>query len=214
MSAILFYTKQGYEVFYPLTEATRVDLIVIKNSVQVRVQCKTSTSKRPSGSYEVGLATGGGNQSWNKKKKTISKDEVDEVFIWCDDDSIWIVPAEDVDGKSSFTAGYCNIKYHVQGPKPLEYKTPQPQAGIKGQRAAPKSTKCEVCQGDTGSSDRKYCNDHRPNPVRNLPRSKTKIDWPDDETLRAMLAESNYTKVGLKLGVSDNAIRKRLSRNT
>ena len=212
MTAALYYTKQGYEVFYPLTEATRVDLIVMKGSNLVRVQCKTSTSKQPSGSYQVGLATGGGNQSWNGKKNPISKDEVDEVFIWCGNESIWIVPAEDIDGKSTFTAGYCNVKYHVQGPKPTEYKVPQPQAGAKKAESVRKFSRCEVCQEDTGSSDRKYCDEHRPNPIRNLPESKTKIDWPDDETLKSMLNESNYSQVGLKLGVSDNAIRKRLNR--
>ena len=39
-----------------------------------------------------------------------------------------------------------------------------------------------------------------------------KIEWPDNETLREMLADSNYSALGRKLGVSDNAIRKRLSR--
>lgn len=43
------------------------------------------------------------------------------------------------------------------------------------------------------------------------PRS-TKIDWPDNETLSRMVAESNYVQVGLALGVSDNAVRKRLRR--
>lgn len=39
-----------------------------------------------------------------------------------------------------------------------------------------------------------------------------KIDWPTDVELIAMLAESNYTQVGLKLGVSDNAVRKHLNK--
>lgn len=39
---------------------------------------------------------------------------------------------------------------------------------------------------------------------------KNKINWPDNYTLFAMVEESSYTQVGLKLGVSDNAVRKRL----
>jgi len=41
---------------------------------------------------------------------------------------------------------------------------------------------------------------------------KAKIDWPPDEQLLSMLEKSNYTALGRKLGVSDNAIRKRLKR--
>lgn len=39
---------------------------------------------------------------------------------------------------------------------------------------------------------------------------KTKIDWASNEELLQMLSESNYTQVAKKLGVSDNAIRKRI----
>tara|TARA_Y100000310_G_scaffold206005_1_gene206361 strand:- start:9210 stop:9938 length:729 start_codon:yes stop_codon:yes gene_type:complete len=52
------------------------------------------------------------------------------------------------------------------------------------------ATRCKPCQGTKG------------NP--------TKIDWPDTSILRQMVEASNYTKVGKELGVSDNAIRKRL----
>lgn len=40
--------------------------------------------------------------------------------------------------------------------------------------------------------------------------NKTKILWPSIEELTQLLSESNYTQLGIKLGVSDNAIRKRL----
>jgi len=39
---------------------------------------------------------------------------------------------------------------------------------------------------------------------------QTKIQWPSNEELLKMLSESNYSAVGRKLGVSDNAIRKHL----
>ena len=41
-----------------------------------------------------------------------------------------------------------------------------------------------------------------------------KIDWPDSQTLRQMVEDSNYSAVGRKLGVSDNAVRKRLKKHT
>lgn len=40
--------------------------------------------------------------------------------------------------------------------------------------------------------------------------TKTKIKWPDHEELKKMISESNFTNIGKLLGVSDQAIRKRL----
>lgn len=39
----------------------------------------------------------------------------------------------------------------------------------------------------------------------------TKIEWPDNEELQRRVDESNYSAVARELGVSDNAVRKRLS---
>ncbi len=46
-----------------------------------------------------------------------------------------------------------------------------------------------------------------------FPRT-TKIDWPQDEKLLNMLKNNSFVSVGRQLGVSDNAIRKRLKRKT
>lgn len=68
-----------------------------------------------------------------------------------------------------------------------------------GQTVSRKSIRCIKC-------------DHKARKGRNVGR--TKIDWPKDDDLAAMLRTDSYTSVGKKLGVSDNAIRKRvLSRN-
>ncbi len=45
-------------------------------------------------------------------------------------------------------------------------------------------------------------------------KKKEKINWPNTQTLRQMIEDSNYSAVGRKLGVSDNAVRKRLKKNT
>ena len=55
-----------------------------------------------------------------------------------------------------------------------------------------KSTRCKSCQGKT---------------------QDTKINWPTIEQLELMLVESNYTKLGQLLGVSDNAIRQHIKRH-
>lgn len=49
---------------------------------------------------------------------------------------------------------------------------------------------------------------HKPRPYAE------KIEWPDSQTLKQMVEDSNYSAVGRKLGVSDNAVRKRLKKHT
>ena len=42
---------------------------------------------------------------------------------------------------------------------------------------------------------------------------KTKINWPETQQLIEMVKQLSYTKIAQKLGVSDNAIRKRIKRH-
>lgn len=44
-------------------------------------------------------------------------------------------------------------------------------------------------------------------------REKTKIEWPPTQDLYNMVKESSYREVAAKLGVSDNAVRKRILRH-
>jgi hypothetical protein len=62
-----------------------------------------------------------------------------------------------------------------------------------GQNISKKGTSCKSCAG---------INSH-----------PTKINWPSHEELIIALRESNYTQVSKKLGVSDNALRKRLKKS-
>jgi hypothetical protein len=41
-------------------------------------------------------------------------------------------------------------------------------------------------------------------------KRKTKIKWPNTDILQRMVEETSYLAVGKKLGVSDNAVRKRI----
>ena len=76
---------------------------------------------------------------------------------------------------------------------------------------------CEGCGVQLKRRESKVClncyNTRRNEFQDKGPSQKTKIDWPSNEELLAMLKESNYTQVAKKLGVSDNAIRKHLKKN-
>lgn len=84
------------------------------------------------------------------------------------------------------------------------------------------STRCNSCAGNarsTSSTTRSKCVDCKAHISRKATRCKscaashtqdTKINWPSCEKLVRMVKNSNYSAVSRKLGVSDNAIRKRL----
>lgn len=58
-----------------------------------------------------------------------------------------------------------------------------------------RSLRCRACNGRKTLTD-----------------GESKIDWPTKQEVLDMLEKSNYTQVGKKLGVSDNAVRKFLKR--
>lgn len=205
--AIRYYTRLGYEVFHPLTEATRVDLIALKGTEILRIQCKTCVYRvKNRNSYSVNLVTSGGNQSWSREVSRISSEEVDIVFIWCGNDSIWVVPSSVVEGKRKFTAGYINREYHVDGPEPVKpdysFSRNRTSSGEnKTQVQKPNScSECGVLISRGALTCRKHTSYARP----------TKADWPSIDKLIESIKESSYLAVGNSLGVSDNAVRKHL----
>lgn len=188
-AAILYYTKLEYTVSAPLTDAARYDLIVDKYDGKLyRVQCKTSSYVSGPG-FNVQLATSGGNQSWNGKKKYISSEECDLVFVWCTNDSLWEIPVAFVDGKASFKASEHNLQFLIQGETLGTEKIIIEKYCECGAKISKKAVTCRTC----------------------IP-STNKIEWPSKEEILSRLESSNYSKLGRELGVTDNAIRKHLAR--
>lgn len=101
--AIAYYTKNKLVVSVPLTDNARYDLVVERNGVLLRVQCKTSNAVSKSGNYKVQLKTSGGNQSWNKTSKKISSTETDILFAYSFDNKMFEFPVDVVTDKSSIT---------------------------------------------------------------------------------------------------------------
>lgn len=101
--AIAYFTSQEYSIALPLTESQRYDLIVDDGEILYRVEVKSTTCTTPYGSYQVQLATCGGNQSWNKKKKYISSVDCDLVFVYTLAGTRYIFPVEFVKGKGTLT---------------------------------------------------------------------------------------------------------------
>jgi hypothetical protein len=101
--AIAYYTLLGHKVVVPLSDDLRYDLVVDKSGTLVRVQCKTTRHQKPNGTYVVQVATSGGNQSWNKVAKTLSRTETDELFVYSFDGKCYVFGPEVFDGKKNIT---------------------------------------------------------------------------------------------------------------
>lgn len=68
---------------------------------------------------------------------------------------------------------------------------------------------CPICEMsfETKVKTQTYCS------TECVSRSQEKIDWPNHEVLTKMVEDTNFSAVGRQLGVSDNAVRKRLKQH-
>lgn len=72
-----------------------------------------------------------------------------------------------------------------------------------------KKNKCLDCDSEISKSAKrcKTCSNQK------IHGGNTKIDWPDTKWLKTMVEKYSYLAVARRLGVSDNAVRKRIKNN-
>lgn len=103
-NAIKYFTSLGYAVFIPLGEVQRYDLVIDDRTNPLkRVECKTTTFRKKSGSWSVELRTSGGNKSGTGLVKHISEEQVDVIFILCGDGSQYLFPSTVLSGMGTVT---------------------------------------------------------------------------------------------------------------
>lgn len=112
-AAILHYSQQERTVLVPMGDSARYDLAVDIDGSLKRVQCKTTTHRTPHGVPVVGLSTQGGNRSWEGKKKMITPDECDIVFVHVLGGASYEFPVEMVSGKASLNLGTLQEAYRI-----------------------------------------------------------------------------------------------------
>jgi hypothetical protein len=116
LEAARWLARAGFGLWFPFGHSPNADLIAEKDGSLLRVQVKTCTFERR-GRFEVRLATGGGNQSWNRVSKLFSPDRCDYLFVLTGDNRKWFIPAEVVGGRHQILLG---------GPKYSEFKVEDP----------------------------------------------------------------------------------------
>lgn len=105
--AIGWFASKGYTVSIPLTDSQDYDLVVDIDRLS-KVQVKTTSYKKPSGYFEVGLRTLGGNQSWNGVVKHFDPLKIDYLFVVTSEGECFLIPSSKINSKNSITLG---LKY-------------------------------------------------------------------------------------------------------
>lgn len=111
--AIYWYTKNGWNVSKPMSDSTRYDLVIEKNGILKRVECKTTFYEDKYGTPIVSLRTKGGNRSWNLSSKKISPLDTDFVFVSDKGESAYEFPVELVADKSTISLSAKYLHYKV-----------------------------------------------------------------------------------------------------
>ena len=112
--AIYYYTLQGFIVSIPNTDNSFYDLLVDKLDGKIyRVQCKTTFFLDRCGVYKVSLKTSGGNQSWNKVIKRVTKENADLLWVSDKDKNGYEFPPEIFDGRTTINLGKAYQEYKV-----------------------------------------------------------------------------------------------------
>ena len=101
--AIQYYTSKGFVVSRPTNHSPYYDLIVDDGQSLIRVEVKSSNYKSPSGGFQVGLRTGGGNQSGNYEHKRIDQAKTDRVFIVTSDFCMYCYNSSDLQMRNAVT---------------------------------------------------------------------------------------------------------------
>lgn len=104
-AAIALFTSKGQTVSIPLTDSQDYDLIVEVNGKLSKVQAKTCNYKQSNSSYQVTLATYGGNRSGVGKRKLFNSKKVDLLFILCGNGDQYLIPSKKVRNGKTITVG-------------------------------------------------------------------------------------------------------------
>ncbi len=108
-SAIEWLTSAGATVLIPFGHSPDFDLVACANGHLLRIQVKTSTqtAQTPDGRSRsvVGVATYGGNQSWNGLAKKLDPSRFDYLFALTGDGRRWFIPSTALEAQRSVSLG-------------------------------------------------------------------------------------------------------------
>lgn len=107
--AIAYFGANGIIVSIPLNDTQDYDLVVDYGGKLKTVQVKATNNLTEAGTYAVSLKTVSGTT--RKVYKTVKDTKVDSLFCLCGDGTMYLIPIDKVDNKSTINLGKVKSKY-------------------------------------------------------------------------------------------------------
>lgn len=193
VAAIGYYGMLGYTISIPLNDTQDYDLVVDNGEKLLKVQVKATAQRTPYGYTTVNLTSSGGTKG--EVYKTVKDTNIDILFVLTELQEMYEIPIEYIETSKSLNLGPERQCFRVDTRDTFYF--------LKNKSSEPKEKKyCSECGAEV--SDRNtsgLC-------VQCANKKQRKVDRPTKEELLQELKNSNFTAVGRKYGVSDNAIRK------
>jgi hypothetical protein len=106
-AAVAWLWAAGAYVFIPFGHSPDYDLVADFGTSALRVEVKTSTVLEPGSNrrYHVRIATGGGNQSWNRITKFFDPSRCDFLFVLVADGRRWFIPTAAITSRRTISVG-------------------------------------------------------------------------------------------------------------
>lgn len=94
--AISYFVSEGYTVSIPLSDSQSYDLIIEKDGLCKRVQCKTCFKKNKNGKFRVETRTISNTRGKQLRIKQLELKDCDLVFIMDGDGYFYILSSSDI----------------------------------------------------------------------------------------------------------------------
>ena len=111
-AAIAYFGMNGYVVSIPLNDTQDYDIVVEKNDIFFKVQCKSTGTKMPSGHYKVKLDTWGGANG-GTRYSVVRNSSANLLFVLTEDKTMYVIPVSDINTDSMLTLNGNYEKYKV-----------------------------------------------------------------------------------------------------
>lgn len=192
VAAIAYYGFKGYTISLPLNDTQDYDLIVDNGEKLLKVQVKATSQRTECGYSVVSVKSCGGTNGGIYK--TVKDTNIDILFVLTELQEMYEIPFEYITTTSSLGLGPDRQCFRVDNLSTVyEKKIVQKEKEIK---------LCSKCGTEIGIKNTSgLCHSC-------AAAARRVVERPDKITLLKELQESNFTQVGKKYGVSDNAIRK------
>ena len=110
---IAYFGSNGYTVSIPLNDTQDYDFIIEKENNFQKVQCKSTGSKNPSGTYKVKLSSWGGANG-GTYYGTVKDSSADILFVLVENGDKYVIPVSKITGIGQLTlTNYENYKVEI-----------------------------------------------------------------------------------------------------